>query len=354
MGTPEPRQRGYFPTVALRDALLVFIALSGYLYYCYKFGSPNLGNNDFYRYKEMVEHPFDLSVVPAPFVLRQIPTLVADIFNLLGVSYDTQTNFDLLRPADTDAKRIFFDLILSNSIAAGTAIVVSMDFIRKQTSNNGITICFAYIGIMLSYFYFPFSVIAPLTTGWGWLATSMLAVALFERRLLLLLFGCVVALLSRETVLIFMLVFSAIAWVSFARLDWFYLRSTLLLAASCGALILARTYLVHGYEDQFDLHANLQNLLSFRPSQEFILQAVVPQALIFMLLLSVSPRYGLYAVALLTSMLAVAIVGIGAGERPGGIGRAIGETLPLYAIIFLLLNLGTPPFYSRVAREEAS
>src|SRR5437867_1692281 len=95
---------------SLRDLLLGFVALSGYFYYCYKFGNPDLGNNDFYRYKNMVEHPFDLSVTPAPFVLRQGPTAVAHLFYIFGIFYDTRTNFDIILPNAEVEKRIFFAL----------------------------------------------------------------------------------------------------------------------------------------------------------------------------------------------------------------------------------------------------
>ena len=334
--------------------MLGFIALTGYIYYSYKFGSPDLGNNDFYRYKEMVEHPLDLSAVPAPFVLRQIPTFVAHLFYVFGIFYDTKTNLDFIVPTDDTTKRIFFALILSNAVAVGVSIVISMHYIRKRALNNDVIISFAYIGILLSYFYFPSSVIAPLTIGWGWLATAVLTVALFEKRFLLFILGCLAALGTRETILIFMLVFSIFSWASIARKERFYLGAALMLAASCGALILARIYLVHGYEDQFDLHMNVTNVLAFRPSKEFIFQTIIPQAIIFVLLVSVSIRHTSLAVALFASMIAVLIIGLGTGERPGGIGRAIGETLPLYAIIFLLSRLrGLPACLAGVGDEHS-
>lgn len=162
------------------------------------------------------------------------------------------------------------------------------------------------------------------------------------------------ALVSRETILIFILIFSICAWASFARGERFFLGSAIMLAASCAALILARTYLVHGYEDQFNLHISVTNVLTFRPTKEFIFQAVIPQALILVLLLSMSIRHSSFAVALFVSMMAVMIVGVGTGERPGGIGRAIGETLPLYAIVFLLSRFGGLPVYSAGVRDQLS
>ena len=326
--------------------MLGFIALSGYIYYCYKFGNPDLGNNDFYRYKEMVERPFDLNVVPAPFVLRQIPTVVAHLFYVFGIFYDTKTNLDIIIPGADATKRIFFALILSNALAVGVSFAISLRYIREKTLNNNVLICFSYIGIVLSYFYFPSSVIAPLTTGWGWFASAILAIALIEKKLLLVCVG-LIALVTRETVLIFSLAFSIVAWASFGRWDRFYLRSAVIIAASCAALIFARTYLVHGYEHQIDLQAVVTNILSFRPSREFVFQVVIPQALIFVLLVSLAKSHSSYALALFLSMIAVTIAAIGIGVT--AIGRDIGETLPFYAIILLLSKLGglTPAYADR-------
>jgi hypothetical protein len=319
----------------IRDALLVFIALFGYVYYCYKFGSPDLGNNDFYQYKGMVERPFDADAAPAPFVLRQLPAAVAHLFYVLGIFYDTKTNLDTIFPGDVATKRIVFALILSNALAAGISFLISLHYIRKKTCNNNIIICFAYIGIMLSYFYFPFSIIAPLATGWGWLTSTILAVALLDRKLLLVFLGSVLTLVTRETILIFTLAFSILAWASFGRRDRFFLWSAFILAIASTALILLRAYFVHGYEYEFDLRANI---LSFTLSRAYVFQALISQALIVILLLSLCTRHRCYAQSLFLSTIAVIVMGIGTGQGPA-IGRAIGETLPFYAMIFLLLKI---------------
>src|SRR4051812_32048672 len=141
-----------------RVTMLSLIALSGYVYYCYKFGSPDLGNNDFYRYKEMVERPFDFDAAPSPFVLRQIPPFVAHLFYKFGIFYDTSTNLDVLHPGAVATKKIFFALILSNALAAAVSFVISLHHVRTAVANTNIAISFCYFGIMLSYFYFPFSV----------------------------------------------------------------------------------------------------------------------------------------------------------------------------------------------------
>ena len=322
----------------MRDALLGFIAICGYLYYCYKFGSPDLGNNDFYRYQEMVERPFDLSATSAPFVLRQIPTFVAYLFYKCGIFYDTKTNLDLILPGAIETKKVFFALILSNTLAAAASFAVALAYIRQKAQNNDILVSFSYLGIMLSYFYFPFSIVAPLTYGWGWLASAILAIGLLDKRLLMICCGCLMALFSRESILIFSLALSMFAWAGFGRRDVFYVQSAGMVAVACAMLLVMRIFLVHGYEHQFGLQSVVTNILSFSPTREFLFQGLIPQAIFIVLLLSLSKKHGSYALALFLAIIPVILVVIGAGITTPG--RVIGETLPFYAIIFLLAKIG--------------
>jgi hypothetical protein len=335
--------------VPIRDLLLGFIAIFGYLYYCYKFGSPNLGNNDFYSYQEMVKYPFDLNATPAPFVLRQVPTFIAHLFYKFGIFYDTRTNLDLI-PATIETKRIFFALILSNALAAAVSFAIALTYIRRKTLSNDILVCFSYFGIMLSYFYLPFSFIAPLSYGWGWLTSAILAIALLERMLLPALLGCLLALVTRETILIFVLAFSIFAWASFARMDRFFMWTAIMAATLSAALVLARTYIVHGYEGEMNIQNLITNITLFRPTREFVFWTAIPQTLIAVLVISLSSTHIRYALALGLSLITVMVVSIGTGVSPTG--RVLGETLPFYAIIFLLAKLRalTPP-RSEIARE---
>ena len=69
-------------------------------------GNPLFGRNDFFRYEVMVAHPFDLSAAPAPFVLRQIPAIVASVFYRLGFHSDTAAVVDAIG-FDAETKRRF-------------------------------------------------------------------------------------------------------------------------------------------------------------------------------------------------------------------------------------------------------
>jgi hypothetical protein len=329
--------QGFKISILARHALLSFIAISGYLYYSYKFGSPDLGNNDFYQYQKMVQRPLDMDATIAPFVLRQIPTVVAYLLYKCGIFFDTKTNLDLILPGDVDSKRVFFALILSNALAVATSFTVALSYLQHKARRNDILVSFSFLGIMLSYFYLPFSFIAPLTYGWGWLVSVILTIGLLEKGLLLMCLGCIMALFSRESVLVFALAFSTVAWASFGRRSKFYMQSSVMLAASCATLLGLRVFLVHGHENQINLTSVIANVLAFTPTENFVFQNIVAQAMFIALVLSLSKTHRSYALALFVAFMAVVVLGIGTGIT--GPGRVIGEALPFYAIIFVLMKL---------------
>jgi hypothetical protein len=90
-----------------RDFLIGAILLYGYVYTAYKYGNPLLGRNDFFRYEGMIGHPFDFSAAPAPFVLRQFPTIIASLFYRLGLHPDTTAVIDSIG-LNVEAKHRFF------------------------------------------------------------------------------------------------------------------------------------------------------------------------------------------------------------------------------------------------------
>ena len=63
----------------------------------------------------------------------------------------------------------------------------------------------ALFGIFAGWFYFPSAVVAPVTIGWGWLVSSLFAIAFVESSTAVTVLACAVALFSRETTLIFAL-----------------------------------------------------------------------------------------------------------------------------------------------------
>jgi hypothetical protein len=126
--------RGSYLTTVLRagrDFIIGVILLYGFVYTAYKYGNPFFGRNDFFRYEVMVAHPFDFSAAPAPFVLRQIPAIVASVFYRLGLHGDIAAVIDSIG-LDDETKRRFFAMILSN----GLAVCLSLPFWPATCGRN--------------------------------------------------------------------------------------------------------------------------------------------------------------------------------------------------------------------------
>jgi hypothetical protein len=147
-----------------RDFLIGAILLYGYVYTAYKYGDPFLGRNDFFRYQQIILHPFDLAAVPAPFALRQIPAIVASVFYRLGFHVDTSAVIDLLG-FDAAEKRRFFAMILSNGFAVCLSFTVLAGYLRAKLTTDSVINSLALFGVFAGWFYFSSAVIAPVTTG---------------------------------------------------------------------------------------------------------------------------------------------------------------------------------------------
>ena len=317
------------------DVLIGTILLYGYVYSAYKYGNPFTGRNDFFSYKEMVARPLDLSVTNAPFVLRQIPAIVAFAFYRLGVYYDTAATVDLVN-LDSDTRRRFLALILSNCVAICLSLATLSAYLRVKLARDSWIVLLALFGIFAGWFYFPTGVIAPLAHGWGWLGASLFVVAFVERNPLLTCAGCLVGMFSRETTLVFALAMFASVLIFEADRRSGVILSVLALVVACIAYLLLREQLTSGNEHQITVQPVIAGLLSFKISRDFLFQSILSQALLGWLVLAIAFRDLRYAAYLLLSISVVTLVGIGA--QVSQVALVVGEAVPFCATIFLLTH----------------
>jgi hypothetical protein len=321
----------------VRDLLIGAIFLYGYVYSAYKHGNPLFGQNDFFRYKEMVGSPFDFSATTAPFVLRQIPAVVASAFYNLGFHYDTKAVVDLIG-LDDDTKRRFFGLVLSNGLAVCLSFAVLAGYLRIKLSRDSLADLFALFGIFAAWFYFPSGVIAPLTVGWGWLVSALFAIAFLEKNMALTCVATLIGMFSRETTLIFALTMFSSLLLFDGQRDRRVVSSVLVLIAGCLAYLILRKLYAAGYEHQIEPGSIVRNLMAFDLSRDFIFQSVLSQGLMLVLLLGIAFKYPRYAAYLLLATGAVCFVAVAA--RVNETALVSGETLPFYAVMFLLAQSG--------------
>ncbi|MBO0716925.1 MAG: hypothetical protein J2P55_06270 [Rhizobiales bacterium] len=334
------RRRLIALTRGSRDFLIGAILLYGYVYTAYKYGDPYLGRNDFFRYEQIIQHPFDLSAIPAPFVLRQIPAVVAWAFYHFGFHLDTATVIDSLG-FDDGEKRRFFAMILSNGLAVCLSFTILAGYLREKVATDSVINSLTLFGIFAGWFYFPSAVVAPVTIGWGWLASSLFAVAFVERSTAITVLGCALALFSRETTVIFALsMFLALLVVEGDR-SRDVIVPIIVLAASCLLYLALRIGFTSGYEHQIDpAHIGAQ-LTSLDFPTHFFIQLIVAQGMLIMLLVGIMTKQPRYAAYLLISAAAVSVTALATDVTD--VGLLLGETLPFYAAIFVIAWHRAPP-----------
>lgn len=316
-----------------RDFVIGVILLYGYVYTAYKYGNPLFGRNDFFRYQQIILHPFDLSAVSAPFVLRQIPAIIASGFYHLGFQFDTAATIDSIG-FDEAEKRRFFAMILSNGSAACLSFSVLAGYLRQKLKTDNLINALALFGIFAGWFYFPSAVIAPVTIGWGWLVSSLFAIAFIERNAAVTAIACGIALFSRETTLIFaLMMFLALLFFGGER-NRGVVASLVVLAASCLLYLALRIGFTSGYAHQIDPAHIAAQLTSLSFPIHFFVQSVLAQAILVFLLGLIAIRRPRYAAYLVISAVAVLVVAMATNVTDAGL--LLGETLPFYAAIFML------------------
>ena len=323
-----------------RDFAIAVLFVYGYVYTAYKYGNPLFGRNDFFKYQAMIGSPFDLSATTAPFVLRQIPAIVAAGFYKLGLYYDTKAVVDLIG-IDRDTKRRFLALIASNALAVCLSFAILCHYLRTKLPTFGIVELFGLFGIFSAWFYFPSGTVAPTTVGWGWFASSLFAIALLEQSLFLTCLACLIGMFSRETTLIFALVMVTAVLLFDGERSRNLVLSIVVLIAGCLAYLIFRKLFTAGYEHQISPRAIVTNLTALHVARDYIFQSILSQGLLLLLIIGIavkSPRYAVYLCIAAAAMVVVAFA-----AQVSETALLSGETLPYFAVIFLLAQADRLP-----------
>lgn len=314
------------------DLLLVILFTYGVFYTSYKFGRPDLGNHDFAKYEKMIGSPLNMSATRAPFVLRQLPTLIAAATKQFGIYYPNKISFaESVYNQSEVSQRNFFALILSNYLAVVLGLTMMIRYLRKHAGVNNAH--FTVLTLCLGYFMFSLNIIAPLTQGYGWLATILLSIALLNKRYALLLTGLFIALFSRETVVLFFMVFTGVLAVHsyHKKTSFVFARNAAVISFSSLLLLLSlRLAFTSGNASQLSITHLLNETWQAIFTADYLFQAVLTQGLLIYLYsrlyISAKPVAVIYGVALLAIMM---IGGF-------GVGRIIGESYPLLVILYCL------------------
>jgi hypothetical protein len=241
---------------------------------------------------------------------------------------------------DEGEKRRFFAMILSNGLAVCLSFTVLAGYLRKKLATDNIINSLALFGIFAGGFYFPSAVVAPVTIGWGWLVSSLFAIAFVERSTAVTVLACALALFSRETTLIFALTIFLALLVAEGDRSRGVVGSILVLATSCLLYLVLRVGFTLGYQHQIDPPHIIAQLTSLNFPALFFIQLFLAQGMLVLLLIFIATREPRYAAYLAISAAAVAVVALATDVTD--VGLLLSETLPFYATIFVLAWNGAP------------
>jgi len=319
----------------LKYCVIVLLFSYGIFYTSYKYGQPELGNRDFFRYEKMVDSPLNLHATISPTVLRQIPTLAAYSIKQAGIYYNSRIAFeDGKRYKGENTQQNFFALILSNYLAYIIAIALVISYLVKTgmfSSTKAV-----YLPVMafsLGYFMVPVNIIAPLSQGYGWLVAVLLSIGLISRSMGYIVAGSVLAIFSRETTLLFfILLFAATAIYQVVNKirDGFVYKGLLTMLAVFICLLLLRSGFTHGNEGQLSPLFLVKKSLIAITRDDYFFQAFFTQGLLFFLTGLVYLKYKTHAIIYLCAIGGIILIG------GFGVGRIIGETFPYLVLLYLL------------------
>lgn len=309
--------------------MLILLFTYGLFYTSYKLGRPDLGLHDYRHYSRMVDTPLSLSVAKAPFILRQIPTIVAYGIKQAGIYYPNKTSFQQSTYYKTENdQRNFFALILSNYLAFVAAIAIMLSYLRSK----GIDAPFPVIALMLGYFFTSLTVIAPLNGAYGWLCCVLLTIGVLERKMWLVIVGSLMALFSRETVLLFFMPLLAISFVQSREKR--YLQPLLVCLTAGITLYLVRLFLVSGYEEHLTFGTTGRTTYRQILNADYLFQGYLTQGLVAFLCYKIYKADKSVGIAITASISVVALFCF--AVRVGGAGRIIGECYPFLLVIYIL------------------
>ena len=189
-----------------RRLVLLLIASYGLLYYSYKYLVPERGVGDSDYYYPVFRQPLNFHVAGSPFVLRQVSAVLTWLVWHTHLFYSTKISF---ANAAYD-QHLFFAALVANWLSlVVTALVAGL--IAEELLGARHTLVAAVAGLLcLLTFHAQAAVITNMAEGPAWLLITLaflcllrrsrvwlgvvLVLAVFERELVLLAFGFLVAL----------------------------------------------------------------------------------------------------------------------------------------------------------------
>ncbi|MBN9483714.1 MAG: hypothetical protein BGO70_08920 [Bacteroidetes bacterium 43-93] len=319
----------------LKYCILTFLFTYGIFYTSYKYGRPDLGNWDFLKYSKMVDAPLNLSATVAPHALRQLPTLLAYAAKQSRLYYPNDISFARsVTYKGLNMQKNFFALLLVNYAAFIAAVALIIWFVvtygHLQKSNF---IYFSCIALCSGYFMVPVNIIAPMSQGFGWLASVLLSIGIFSARYRYIIIGGLIGIFSRETTVLFFMVLSIISGVVLymtKRKPSFFFNTSFILLGLFVTLLLFRINLTTGQEKQFSILYLIGKTFDSATKADYLFQAFLTQGLLFFLFTLCYKKDKRRTINYIAAAIFILLIG------GFGAGRLLGETYPYLVLLYLL------------------
>lgn len=332
--------------VFFKYILLVFLFSYPILYIVYKWDVPNIsGQKDFYHYQRMMESPLDFTVAQAPWVHRQIPTLVAFAIKKCQVFYSTKISYSYFKGFKGENTQInFFSLILSNYIAYLLSIGLLLKCLIPERKNP--ILSFYIVAFSIGYFMVFINVIAPTAQAYAWLSCALMIYGILKKNKYFIILSLAIAMFSRETLLIFYTLYFGFEVVVGYIQNKLIKKEKLFLffssAISFLLILFLRTNYATGHEEQLSLDYLSETSDKIENINDFFFQVILSQGLLIFLLVTLFQNSRKHFTALLFSYIIILTITIltGIGNNSG---RIIGES---YLFVLFLSIIKTPTFES--------
>lgn len=334
--------------------ILFFVVLFSYplLYVAYKYQVPNLANTDYFQYEKMIENPLDLKVTHVQWSTRQIPTLIAKCVKSCNLFYKgnkisfTYFVFD----SGTNNRQInYFSFLISSYLGFVFSISLLLFLGGLQGvnfQNNSAHI----ISLVLGYFMTATNIISATPQSYAWLAGVIIICAISYQRSMILFLGLLIAVFSRESLLLFFFPFiSLIIFIQYYKTSKinFYLLKVLLGMITSAILVFLIRYkftdgTIGGVNNEVFSINNIFNLPEkfSKLSMDYFFQSFLTQGIVIYLLYKLYKKSSDYFIVFTFSyifLISFCFL-IGHGNNTG---RIIGESFPVL-IYFSCYNLIGP------------
>jgi len=320
--------------------ILIILITYGSFYYSYKYSNPDLGNNDYYNYKIMVEKPLDFNATHSPFIYRQFTTVFSSIILKTGLYYKTKIAYI----CNENEQRVYFSLLLSNylGLICTNFLIIYLSFYLYKIRSFFKIMFFVFLNV--TTFNYIYNGLGPLTEGWTYFFNLYLFYLYKKNSLYTFLFIILTSVIQKEIICLFYSCFTILYFFQhyfyYKKIDYTKLKFAFISTSAFIFYIIMRKYIIiiNGNENQLKISAWLNKLSTLNTTFDFqyFKQGFLTNGVIFIYILIYiwfknKDKINIHTTILLCSLFLIYIFGIFTSIG-NNIGRIIASFTPILIV----------------------